>query len=103
MEVAMVKIAVMAGISLLALGIAGCGTTTSDRTLSGAGLGAGAGALGAAAAGGSVGTGAIVGGVVGGVIGAATTPDQIYLGDPVWRKKCEERRHNGEHVDCSKP
>jgi len=97
------RIAAMTGVALIALGLAGCGTTPGDRTISGAGIGAGVGALGAAATGGSVGTGAVVGGVVGGVIGATTSPDDVYLGEPIWKKRCEERRRNGERVDCSHP
>ena len=93
----------MTAATLLALGLAGCGTTPADRTISGAGIGAGVGALGAAVTGGSAGTGAIVGGVVGGVVGAATSPDDVYLGEPIWKKRCEERRRNGERVDCSRP
>ncbi len=97
------RIAAMTGVALIALGLAGCGTTPADRTISGAGIGAGVGALGAAATGGSVGTGAVVGGVVGGVVGATTSPDDVYLGEPIWKKRCEERRRNGERVDCSHP
>ena len=97
----MTRFAALTTVALLALGIAGCGTDPFDRTVSGAGIGAGVGALGAAATGGSVGTGAVVGAVVGGVVGAATSPDDVNLGTPIWRKKCEERRRNGERVDCS--
>ncbi len=87
----------------LSLGVAACGTDPFDRTVSGAGIGAGVGAVGAAIAGGSVGTGAAVGAVAGGVVGAVTSPDDVNLGTPVWRKRCEERRRNGERVDCSHP
>ena len=96
------RILVMAALAAVALTCAGCGTTQSDRTLSGAGIGAVAGGVGSAVVGGSVGTGVVVGAVVGGVVGATTTKDDINLGTPLWRKKCEERRRNGERVDCSR-
>jgi len=61
---------------LAALMLAGCGTTPSDRMLSGGLLGAGAGAAIGGIAGGGRGaaTGALIGGAVGAVGGAATTP-----------------------------
>lgn len=66
-----------------------CGETTSDRTLSGAGIGAGTGAVIGAAVAGDPWTGAAVGGAVGaaagGAVGAMTTPDEIDLGKPAWR------------------
>ncbi len=43
-------------LSLAVLGMTGCGTTTSQRALSGAGIGAATGAAGAAVTGGDVGT-----------------------------------------------
>ncbi len=69
--------------STLALGA--CGSSTSDRALSGAGIGAGAGALGGALVGRPV-EGALIGGAVGGATGALTDKDQIDLGKPVWRR-----------------
>jgi osmotically inducible lipoprotein OsmB len=102
MEKTMMRFAAMTAIAVLAMGLAGCGTSQSDRTLSGAGIGAGVGVVGAAVTGGSIGTGAVVGAVVGGVIGATTDSDDIDLGDPIWRKKCEERRRNGERVNCTR-
>ena len=88
--------------ALLAMGLAACGSTQSDRTLSGAGLGAGGGAIIAAATGGSVGTGAVVGAVVGGVVGATTSSDDIDLGDPVWRRHhhCRHHRYRDAHGHC---
>lgn len=97
------KFAAMTAAAVLALGLAGCGTTPEDRTLSGVGLGAGVGALGAAVTGGDVGAGAVIGGVVGGVIGAATTPDDVYLGEPAWRDGCYTRGPNGERLPCPPP
>ena len=69
-----------------ALAVSACGTTTSDRALSGAGIGA----LGGAAIGsvtGSAGAGAAIGALGGAAIGAATTPDQVDLGNPIWRRE----------------
>jgi osmotically inducible lipoprotein OsmB len=61
--------------------LAGCGTTTSERALSGAGIGAAVGAGGAAVTGGSIGTGAVIGGAVGAAAGALTDESQIDLDD----------------------
>lgn len=69
----------------LAIGISACGSSTSDRAISGAGIGAAAGAVGGALLG-SPGTGAVVGGAVGAGVGAATDKDDIDLGKPVWRR-----------------
>ncbi|WP_422671670.1 hypothetical protein [Billgrantia kenyensis] len=74
----MLSIGLLTGV--LALGLAGCGTTTSERALSGAGLGAAAGAGTAAMTGGSVTRGAVIGGGLGAAAGAATTHDDIDLG-----------------------
>jgi len=73
-------IVVVTALSLLTA----CGTTKSDRALSGAGIGAGVGALGSAVTGGNVGTGALVGGALGGATGALTTRRQLNLGEPAW-------------------
>jgi osmotically inducible lipoprotein OsmB len=58
--------------------LAGCGTTTGDRTLSGAGIGAAVGLLGGP-------PGVLIGAAIGGAGGAITDPEDIYLGRPVWR------------------
>jgi hypothetical protein len=75
--------------------LAGCGTTPSDRALSGGLLGAGAGAAIGSVAGGA-GTGAVIGAVSGAAIGALTKPDQVNLGRPVWRNG-EHEAHNYHH------
>jgi hypothetical protein len=64
---------------LSTLVLAGCGTTTQDRSLSGAGIGAGVGLLAGP-------PGALVGGAIGAGVGAATQSDDVYLGEPVWRQ-----------------
>ena len=62
-----------------------CGTSKTDRALSGGGIGAGAGALGSAVLGGNPVTGAVVGGAVGAATGALTDKDDVDLGKPAWR------------------
>lgn len=71
------------GLALLTL--AACGSTPTDRGLSGAGLGAAGGAIGGALVGVPA-TGAAIGAIVGGAIGAITQPSQIDLGKPAWKK-----------------
>jgi osmotically inducible lipoprotein OsmB len=80
----MKNITLLAALSLLALALTGCGSSTSDRALSGAGIGAGVGALGGWMVGNPVG-GALVGGAVGAGTGALTDKDQVNLGKPIWR------------------
>ena len=74
------------GLAVAAGLLAACGTTTSDRALSGGAIGAGAGALGGAALGGSPLTGALLGGAVGAGTGALTDSRDVDLGRPVWRR-----------------
>ena len=64
--------------------LAGCGTKTSDRALSGAGIGAAAGAVGGALMG-SPATGAAIGGAAGAAAGGLTDSNTIDLGKPIWR------------------
>lgn len=77
----------LAGITVLALGLAACGASRTDRAISGAGLGAAAGGVGAAVIDGDIGAGVIVGGLLGGATGALTDERDINLGDPVWRRE----------------
>jgi len=70
-------------LSLLLLGA--CGTQTSDRALSGGAIGAGAGAVGGALMGAPV-EGALLGGAAGAATGALTSPNQIDLGRPAWKR-----------------
>ena len=69
----------------LALLLSACGTSKTDRALSGGGIGAGVGALGSAVTGGNAGTGALIGGAVGAAGGALTTNNDVNLGKPIWR------------------
>lgn len=61
------------------LSLTACGSSKTDRALSGGAIGAGAGAL----IGGT--NGALIGGAAGAAAGAATDEDDIDLGEPVWR------------------
>ena len=72
------------GAALLLGSLAGCGNTTGDRAISGAGIGAAGGAV-LGAIGGNPAAGAIAGGVAGGAVGGLTSPRQVNLGRPVWR------------------
>ncbi|MGE0252736.1 MAG: YMGG-like glycine zipper-containing protein [Dongiaceae bacterium] len=69
----------------LAFFLTACGSTTSDRALSGAGIGAGLGAAGSAITGGNVGTGALIGGAAGAAAGGLTKQRDVDLGKPWWR------------------
>lgn len=66
------------------LGLSACGTSTSDRAISGAGIGAGVGAVGGLIVGAPV-EGALIGGAVGAGTGALTDEEQIDLGKPAWK------------------
>ncbi len=66
---------------VLGLGLAACGSSRTDRALSGGAIGAGAGALTGAATGGSAIGGAVLGGAAGAAIGGLTDKDDINLDD----------------------
>jgi peptidoglycan hydrolase-like protein with peptidoglycan-binding domain len=74
------------GVLACAIALGGCGTTSTDRGISGAGIGAGAGAIIGAVTGLSVLEAAALGAVGGGLTGALTRPDQINMGDPAWKQ-----------------
>ena len=69
------------------LGLSACGTTPTERGVSGAGIGAGAGAVVGAVTGLSVAQGALIGAAAGGLTGALTRQDQINLGEPAWKQR----------------
>jgi osmotically inducible lipoprotein OsmB len=75
----------MLPLAVAALLLSACGTTGTDRALSGGGIGAGAGAAVGAVTGLGVGTGALIGGAAGAAAGALTDEDDVNLGRPVWR------------------
>jgi osmotically inducible lipoprotein OsmB len=75
---------VVGALALTAM-LAACGSSTSDRALSGAGIGAAGGAGAAAVTGGNPVTGAILGGAAGAAIGGLTNKGDLDLGKPIWR------------------
>lgn len=68
----------------LGLFVSACGSSTGDRTLSGAGIGAAAGTIIGAVTGLSLLEGALIGAAAGGLTGALTSEDTVNLGDPIW-------------------
>lgn len=72
-------------LSILSL-LSACGTTPTERGLTGAGIGAGAGAAASALTGGSVVGGALLGGAAGGATGALTNESNLNLGKPLWQR-----------------
>jgi osmotically inducible lipoprotein OsmB len=74
---------------LVAVALAGCGTSArpTDRVAGGAAVGAAGGAaVGAIFGGVGAVPGALIGAAVGGGTGAVTNEKQIDLGEPVWRR-----------------
>jgi len=65
--------------------LAACGSSTSDRAISGGAIGAGAGAALGAVTGTSALGGAALGGAAGAATGALTDQDDVDLGKPVWK------------------
>ena len=82
MVVTMLKTVIL---STALLTLAACGHTTEDRALSGGGMGAGAGLLGGAMLGHPV-EGALLGGAAGAAGGALTSPSDVDLGKPLWKR-----------------
>jgi osmotically inducible lipoprotein OsmB len=76
----------VSAMAVLGLVLAACGSSKTDRGLSGAGIGAAAGAGTSAITGGNPITGGILGGAAGGAAGVLTDEDDVDLGDPVWRR-----------------
>jgi hypothetical protein len=76
----------ISAIAVVGLLVAGCGSSKTDRGLSGAGIGAAAGAGTAAVTGGNPLTGAVLGGAAGGAAGVLTDEDDVDLGEPVWKR-----------------
>jgi hypothetical protein len=66
---------IVLGVGLLM--IAACGTTKSQRGLSGAAIGGGVGLVGGPG-------GIVVGAAVGATVGVLTDKEDIYLGEPIW-------------------
>lgn len=72
--------------ALAMLALAACGTSTTDRALSGAAIGAGTGAAAGALSGGSMLAGTLIGGAIGAAAGGLTDADDFDLGRPLWRR-----------------
>jgi hypothetical protein len=63
-------------LAVVLLGLAACGSTPTERGITGAGIGGAAGAAVGAP---------ITGAVVGGAAGVFTDKDDINLGEPIWK------------------
>ena len=83
MSQAPTKFVVLAGLGLL---LAGCGHNPGDRAVSGGLIGAGTGAVIGSVTGIGPAGGALLGGAVGAVGGAATSPHDVNLGRPIWKR-----------------
>jgi hypothetical protein len=79
------KILPVATVLCAALLLGACGTSKTDRALSGGAIGAGAGAAVGGLTGGSVLGGALIGGAGGAAAGALTDKDDVNLGKPAWK------------------
>ena len=76
----------LSALTVIGLVLGACGSSTTDRALSGGGIGAAAGAGTAAVTGGSPVTGGLLGGAAGAAIGGLTDEDDVNLGDPIWNR-----------------
>ena len=76
----------LSALTVIGLMLAGCGSSTTDRALSGGGIGAAAGAGTAAVTGGSPVTGGLLGGAAGAANRGLTDEDDVNLGDPIWNR-----------------
>ena len=72
-------------LALVGFSLVACGSSRTDRALSGGAIGAGTGALVGGATGGNVGGGALLGGAAGAALGGLTDQEDFDLGDPVWK------------------
>lgn len=80
------KFSALKWVALAAMfGLVACGSSRSDRAISGAGIGAGVGAVGGMIMGTDPVAGAVLGGAVGAGTGALTSKDKIDLGNPAWK------------------
>lgn len=68
----------------LVVGLAACGQNRVERGLSGAAVGAAVGTAGAYITQNDLGPAAVGGALIGGAIGAATSSQDIDLGDPIF-------------------
>lgn len=75
-----------AALVLASIALAACGTSKTDRALSGGAIGAGIGGGTAAVTGGNILGGAAIGGAGGAAAGALTDKEDLDLGEPIWRR-----------------
>ena len=80
--------------AILGLILAACGSSTTDRVISGGGIGAAAGAGTAAITGGNPLSGGLLGGAAGAAAGGLTDEDDVNLGDPVWNRDNDDDNDN---------
>jgi osmotically inducible lipoprotein OsmB len=83
-------------LTVVGLILAACGSSTSDRAISGGGIGAAAGAGTAAVTGGNPITGGLLGGAAGAATGGLTDEDDINLGDPFWNRDGSDDSGNND-------
>jgi osmotically inducible lipoprotein OsmB len=83
LEIAMLAIRYAALAAALLL--AACGSSKTDRGLSGGAIGAGTGAALGAVTGTSTLGGAVLGGAAGAATGVLTDEDDVDLGEPIWK------------------
>lgn len=86
-------------LAILGLMLAGCGSSTTDRALSGGGIGAAAGAGTAAVTGGNPITGGLLGGAAGAAVGGLTDEDDLDLGDPLWKRGNDDDDDDDDNDD----
>ena len=70
----------------LAIAVGACGTTPGERAATGGGLGAAGGAIVGAITNLAVLEGVLIGGAIGAAAGALTGPDDLDLGEPIWKR-----------------
>ena len=73
-------------LAIVGLMLAACGSSKTDRAISGGGIGAAAGAGASGLTGGSMLGGALLGGAAGAATGALTDEEDVDLGEPVWKR-----------------
>ena len=84
---------IIAAIVASSLVLASCGSSTTDRAFSGAGIGAAAGTIVGAVTGLTLLQGVVLGAVAGGLFGGMTNASTINLGDPVWARGDQPANH----------
>jgi osmotically inducible lipoprotein OsmB len=86
-------------LTAIGLVLGACGSSTTDRALSGGGIGAAAGAGTAAVTGGSPVTGGLLGGAAGAAVGGLTDEDDLDLGDPIWNRDNDDDDNDDDDND----